>query len=83
MVGGSGRVSGHPGVRFEQTVELFGGWLPGSVLIRVLGSLPDADHCWWRGFVGGGDMGNEETGNGTLPAPPQFKWWKANLKAKT
>ena len=56
-----GRASGHPGVRFEQTTELFGGWLPGSVLIRVLGSLSDADHCWWRGFVGGGDMGNEET----------------------
>ena len=50
---------------------------PGSVLIRVLGSLPDADHCWWRGFVGGGDMGNEET----LPEATRrnYHFWFANF----
>ena len=74
MVGGSGRVSGHPGVRFEQTAELFGGWLPGSVLIRVLGRLPDARarqfagsllgsvlHFWLRGIVVGVEAGTEES----------------------
>ena len=67
-------MSGHPGVRFEQTAELFGGWLPGSVLIRVLGRLPDARarqfagsllgsvlHFWLRGIVVGFEAGTEES----------------------
>ena len=34
-VAGSGRLSGHLCVRFEQTIELLGGWLPGSPPIRM------------------------------------------------
>ena len=67
-------MSGYPGVRFEQTAELFGGWLPDSVLIRVLGRLPDARprqfagsllgsvlHFWLRGIVVGFEAGTEES----------------------
>ena len=65
---GSGRLPGHPGVRFEQTGEQLGGWLPGSVPIRVPDVRPRGECpvirspvalqslvcCWQPGCLAGG-----------------------------